>query len=406
MQREAHGPGRHLRSVSRAETLRRAKGVSRSLGISRVTDITRLDRLGLPVFASVRPRAMLLQVHAGKGESAEDAALGARMEAIELAVAERDARAPADAELSISAMRATWPAGLLPEDFAPTLDAHLDLAVVRPALAVECLGRSDWVVVPAALFRPADGDEGRLFSWSSNGLASGNTRTEATLHALLEVLERDALTMNHANDRSAFVDCEQLPDPLAEYARSWQRQGIELIVRAIPNAIGLPCFAAWLHEPGSADVDFATGSALHPDRRIAAVRAVSEAAQSRLSTLHGARSDVTRFFTTLEAGEPDARGQAQAALLQRLRDRSRSVAFPDVPQWGASSVSQALAAVLHRMAACGLPWVLRRFMDTEDGLLRRHRLSVVKVVVPRCEHIEHHSRRVGPRLRAAILASA
>ena len=44
-----------------------------ALGISRVTDITRLDRLGLPVFASIRPRGLSLRVHAGKGFTAVDA---------------------------------------------------------------------------------------------------------------------------------------------------------------------------------------------------------------------------------------------------------------------------------------------------------------------------------------------
>jgi ribosomal protein S12 methylthiotransferase accessory factor len=38
-----------------------------ALGISRVTDITAMDRLGLPVFASIRPRGLALCVNAGKG---------------------------------------------------------------------------------------------------------------------------------------------------------------------------------------------------------------------------------------------------------------------------------------------------------------------------------------------------
>ena len=57
------------------------------LGISRVTDSTRLDRIGIPVFSSIRPSAAeaSLCVHAGKGTTTTEARTGALMEAIEFA---------------------------------------------------------------------------------------------------------------------------------------------------------------------------------------------------------------------------------------------------------------------------------------------------------------------------------
>ena len=68
--------------------MRLARTLMSELGISRVMDITRMDRLGLPVFASVRPRGARLRVHAGKGIRPEEAEVGALMEAVEFAVAE------------------------------------------------------------------------------------------------------------------------------------------------------------------------------------------------------------------------------------------------------------------------------------------------------------------------------
>ncbi|HSE22879.1 MAG TPA: hypothetical protein VLB68_14525, partial [Pyrinomonadaceae bacterium] len=71
-------------------TLSRARAVSRQLGISRVTDITRLDCIGVPVFASIRPEAHpgSLCVNAGKGITVAEARVGAYMEAVEYAFAE------------------------------------------------------------------------------------------------------------------------------------------------------------------------------------------------------------------------------------------------------------------------------------------------------------------------------
>ena len=75
--------GTSLRSVAPELTERRARQLMPALGISRVTDITRLDRLGLPVHASVRPRGRTLRVHAGKGMLVDEARVGALMEAVE-----------------------------------------------------------------------------------------------------------------------------------------------------------------------------------------------------------------------------------------------------------------------------------------------------------------------------------
>src|SRR5271169_3168676 len=84
-----------MRSSTPEATLARAKSRAGALGITRVTDITRLDRVGVPVYASIRPTAApgSLCVNAGKGLLPIEAEVGAYMEAIEFALAE-PGRAP------------------------------------------------------------------------------------------------------------------------------------------------------------------------------------------------------------------------------------------------------------------------------------------------------------------------
>ncbi len=85
--------------------------------------------------------------------------------------------------------------------------------------------------------------------------------------------------MNKARDQSQRIDNANLPASFSQLASLWHDMGVELLVRHVPNLLGLPCFEAWLHEPGSSAVDLAGGSGLHLDRDLALARAVCESAQ-------------------------------------------------------------------------------------------------------------------------------
>lgn len=373
------------------------------LGISRVTDLTRMDRLGLPVFASVRPRGLTLRVHAGKGVDAVEARVGALMEAIEYAAAEPAASRWEAAPMCVAELSAQLGDGLRLADFAPLRGARIDARAAIPTVACEDLVSSRCVRVPAELvFVPyAPAGMTHLFGTTSNGLASGNTLAEATLHGLLEVLERDALSMNRPRDASCLVDTDELPEPFAALAGRWRAGGIALAVRHVPNGLGLPCFEAFVHEPGSGDVDLAGGSGLHPDRDIALARAVCEAAQSRLSHVHGGRDDVTGFFAKRRDGA--ALAARRALHLGRCFDgrrRARYAALPHAPIVD-RSLAQTLDGLLTRLAAAGFGSVLRhRFAVDLNGL------HVVKVIVPRCEDVDGGPARIGPRLWAAMARHA
>lgn len=390
-----------LRSRRPAATLAVAEALMPALGISRIADITRMDRLGLPVFVSVRPRGRTLRVHAGKGVDPVEARVGALMEAIEFAAAEPDTSRWERVPLRVGEIAAQLGDGLRLADFAPRLGAQVRSGAAIPTVACEDLVAGRVVMLPAELvFIPFEADGGApLFGATSNGLASGNTLAEATLHGLLEVLERDALAMSRPRDLSRFVDTHELPEPFATLADGWRAAGIELAVRHVPNGLALPCFEAFVHEPDSPDVVLAGGSGLHPDREVALARAVCEAAQSRLSHVHGGRDDVTTFFA---AGGPRRR-QALAALREAQRrrcfDRRRRARYAELPHEPAGDrpLTHTLERLLEHLAAAGFGSVLRhRFAVELDGL------HVVKVVVPRCEDVESAPSRIGPRLWAAL----
>lgn len=391
-----------LRSRSAADTAGIAQALAPSLGITRVADATGLDRLGLPVFFSDRPRGRVAKVHSGKGMTAADARVGALMEALEFAVAES---AVAGGPL-VCVDHAEWleqlPSGLELIDFAPrlgTASGALQSMVVVPC---ESLASPGTTLLPAELVlvpNPTDASP-PMFGRSSNGLASGNTLEEATLHALFEVLERDALAMNLARDWSHLLANAELPPPFAARAADWKRLGIELVVRFVPNELSLPCFDAVVHDPSSRGLGAARGSGLHFDRTIALSRAVCEAAQSRLRVLYESRIGGPAPAAATAPANNRTERERERRVLARFAEATRRVAFADIPEHACRSITSALDELVGRLAAAGFPRVFRRRLFHDD--VADAGLHVVKVIVPRCESVVGRHVRMGPRLLARV----
>ncbi len=397
--------GTSLRTRSAGDTIARCRALAQPLGIAEVTDITALDVLGLPVFVSMRPDGRTSRIHAGKGLLPHDAAAGAWMEAFECAAAERDSAAAAYASLRLGELAARLPAGLSLADFAPRLGVPLDAHRALQALRCEDLLSLQRPLLPAELVAlpppPDDAGQPALFGWSSNGLASGNSLEEATLHALLEVLERDTLAMSTVRGTEVAVDPLTLPEPIAAHAARWQCQGVTLFVRQLPGDFDLPCFEATLYQPGHARCELARGWGLHFDREVALSRAVCEAAQSRLCQIHSAQPASAPFYGTRIRVDSAEAAQARARFRSSLPQGGQRAgvdfrALPDVQHTG---IGAALNDLLARLRSRGFEQVFRYRFVADD--LADADLHAVKVIVPRCETLMGERRRAGPRLMAA-----
>lgn len=274
-------------------TLTMARGAAAKVGVTRVADITRLDTIGIATYQAVRPTARTLAVSQGKGVTPELAMLSAMMESIELWHAEQpmtpvrraaprdldrqltypvEALAPAAPSVLHDGLPLNW---LVARSLADGADTLVPVDVVRLSLEQ----KTDWN--PPAFFE------------STNGLASGNTLVEATLHALYEVIERDAMTavVTAGGELGVCVGPRTLRSQLVnELCSMIERAGVCLEVRFVPSRTELPCFLAWV----SCD-DYPAemyGFGCHLSAEIALTRAITEAAQTRLSYISGARDDL------------------------------------------------------------------------------------------------------------------
>jgi ribosomal protein S12 methylthiotransferase accessory factor len=133
-----------------------------------------------------------------------------------------------------------------------------------------------------------------LLTASSNGLASGNTRSEALVHALYEVIERDATSAlgDQPTHERTYIDPATVTEPYcAALIERITAAGAWLELVQAPSSFGVPAFAAYLwHEDAAAAM--VVGSGAHSDPAVALSRAITEAAQSRLTFIAGSRDDI------------------------------------------------------------------------------------------------------------------
>jgi ribosomal protein S12 methylthiotransferase accessory factor len=396
-----------LRSAPPERTLERAKRLAASLGITRVTDITRLDRVGVPVYASIRPGAAKgsLCVNAGKGLRPIEAEVGAYMEAIEFALAEPGAsgvttvRARARDVLD-GRRRAEAILDLCPRmGETVRLDAPLDCALAEDVVT------GARVLVPAELvflpYRPTPRFRG-LFGTSSNGLASGNTVREATVHGLCELIERDVKSFESVKDTSVPVDLATVTGDAATLVRTIEEAGLELYVRYAKNAFDVPYFVATIHDPDACAPHLLNGGfGCHPHRSVAFVRAVAEAAQSRLSFIHGGRDDLVNLHARYR-GWSRTRKRAFVERVVREAAAGAKVPYTATSDHAASvrTIEACEAFVMERLAANGMRHVLRVCFSAPTD-----ELQVVRVIVPRMELFTETLTRIGPRLRDFARAS-
>jgi ribosomal protein S12 methylthiotransferase accessory factor len=212
--------GGTVRARSAEDTLARIKPRISEYGITRVASVTGLDVLGVPVWMAVRPMARSLTVSQGKGISDTLAYISAVMESIEMHHAEHwDEPGP---EVSLGEAfdddRFASPAALSLRSDAPITNAT-KVAWVEG----RDLFSGEVKYLPKELldldFRMKRGRQ-PIFLSSSNGLASGNTRTEAVVHGLCEVIERDQsclwqIEQSLAGDPKArMVKLDTIEDPI------------------------------------------------------------------------------------------------------------------------------------------------------------------------------------------------
>jgi YcaO-like protein with predicted kinase domain len=371
------------------------------MGITRLGNVTGLDRIGIPVAIAVRPNSRSVSVSQGKGLDLTQAMASALMEAAEGFHAEEvgECRCATYRELAANGTVVVDPLTLCTTGRPFDVDAMISWLEGFDLLQQE----SCWVpaeIVHTDYTQPLDG----YFLAGSNGLASGNHLVEAISSAICELVERDAVAVWSASGIRAraerALDIASVDDPdcralLAKYDKA----GIAVRLWNVMTDIGIAAFLCDIRdlsagEPGR--LRHFHGAGCHPDRAIALSRALTEAAQTRLTYITGIRDDLL----PPEYEEPPTADIADA-LLDALCQEIELNSFREVPAFAVDDLGQDLRWELERLRSVGIKRVVAIDLTRQD-----FGIPVVRIVIPDLEgDIRHPSYIPGLRARRATAVS-
>jgi ribosomal protein S12 methylthiotransferase accessory factor len=372
------------RVSSPEETRARVLPLLAPLGITRVANITGLDVIGIPVVAVYRPNSRSLSVAQGKGISLVAAEASGIMESLEFFHAEN----VSEPLLFGSYEQLRYVHDLiapetLPRNEVGRFSPDFKLPWIRGVDLVAEEAR--WVpyeLVHTDFTLPLPKGSG-CFPISSNGLASGNHLWEAVAHGLAEVVERDAATLFSLltpEQRAARqVEPASVDDPECRaLLGAYERAGVAVALFEMTSDAEIPVFRAIIADrelDPARPLAPSTGTGCHPSRNVALCRALTEAAQARLTVIAGSRDDL-----------PRERYDDAADLTRLHRQRERVLngvprrSFLAAPTFESESIGEDVAWQKERLLAAGV-----RSIVVVDLTKREFGIPVARVIVPELE---------------------
>lgn len=383
-----------IRAVPPEETLARVLPLLGTAGLGEPEDITSKDEIGIPVFSVDRMETAMgvPKYYNGKGVTREQAEASAVMESIERYSAEPredDEIVFGTYEQACDVMATIPPADMILPIWA--LD-HLQGAEIAWTEGWDIL-RGERVWVPAcAVFYPYIPDTDlQLFKYHTNGLASGNNMEEAVLHAIFELVERDAWSIAEYRNLpvpDVIADPDSLPGKLIV---KFAEHGVEVHLKDLTCDTGIPTIGAAADDVATKDPEMLTiGVGTHLDPEIAAVRAITEVAQSRATHRDGKKINAQLQRATVQMG------YERVKELNRLwfGEGRGSVNLSDIPDGSTDDVLDDIEVVLGRLVEAGFDRVVA--VDLTRPELD---VPVVRMVIPGMEVWTMDADREGGRLR-------
>jgi len=379
------------------DTINIADRYAKKLGITRVINITPLDRVGIPVYSSTRPDSLSLCVNAGKGLTTEEAYTSAIMEAIEYAYAEQRYNKAEVFFDSFANILIKYADRVYTNDFLLLINKKLNLKENIPWIICKDILNNREVPVPAELilnpFPENLGDQ--IFGANTNGLASGNNRLEATIHGILEVIEHDIRSFQLIKDTSRIVTLSSLSEDLFKLIEKIKKAGFCLWVRSVENEFGLPFFYCYIMEKGNKNPYFInSGYGCHFSKDIAITRAITEAAQSRLTFIQGSRDDLIFYRNLFSKMTPEEKTFFLRRLLDKAENKRHRINYNSIPERDISeSLNTLYSSLIDILKKAGFNRIIR-FNYSKPW----EKLQVVRVIIPEMESFSNASPKVGKRL--------
>jgi len=383
------------RAVPPEETLSRIESKMAVAGITRVADITDLDRIGIPVFSSIRPTADdgAISVYNGKGATPAEARVSAMMEGIERYSAEVHDRELVTGRFS---ELGSCENALNPDELTLPHSSDHDQSIQWTG-GYDLVNDEEILVPASAVFHPLplSRDHAALFRTNTNGLASGNEIEEAIFHGLSEVIERDAWSLVEASRNTGPAITSPDNETIGDLMDRFSDAEVSVQIRDMTSDIGIPTFAAVSDDTLLKDPALLTiGMGTHTSAYVAMLRAITEVAQSRLTQIHGAREDTTvaEFRTKIGYERTKRLNKYWFGASDETGEGDRD--FDGITSFESDDFLEDIEYMIRNLEGAGMDRVI-----VVDLTRSEIDVPVVRVIVPRLEVYAMDSERIGTRCK-------
>ena len=275
-----------LRERSVKETLSKVNSYIKKAGISRVADLTDLDPLGIPVYTVIRPLSKSLTTSQGKALTHDLAKISAIMESLEVYYSEEVN--PDFYQEKVCFSESFINPNLISKNIVYHDDTKHDWCHVFS------LKNNKKYFVPLQFLSIDTTNKSVLVEGTSTmGVASGNTYDEAILHSICECIEKECY--NHKKNYLSLDINSEL------YKKVSKDHEIRLFF--YKNDYCVPVIGCHIKSknPFENQIIF-TGYGAHVNKDIALNRAITEAIQSKITTIAGSRDDINKYIYTRISG--------------------------------------------------------------------------------------------------------
>jgi YcaO-like protein with predicted kinase domain len=372
----------------------------RRSGVTRLANHTGLDRVGIPVVNAIRPNLEGYSVAHGKGMTLEAAKLSAAMESLE-----RYYGTTTEFPVFIATYNELKQSyTVIPEEklaLSKCSFFHADLPL-KWTLGWDIVNQEE-IPVPlelAALLIAMPPERLLLFQISSNGLGAGTNFLEAVTQALLEVIERDAVTCStlaaqaiNSGNPLHKISLGTIPYPqVQELIQQIERVGI--LVTLFDNTVDtkVPAYNCYLFDTVNIHYGMTHGMGASLDPCTAMIRAITEAVQAR-SVFHAGVRDI--FFHDQYAIYKAVNSEPYTSYVKKSDQEELDVS--ELRSEATATFEGDIAACLEKLRNVGLEQVIVfELTEPESDLV------VVKVVVPGLEGYLHRYHIPGQRGKAYL----
>ncbi len=375
------------RTMSPEETLEKISEITLDIGLTRTSNITHLDRIKIPVFTSVRPLAQegAVSIYAGKGPTEIHAKVSSIMEAIERYSAEMQ-------ENDVTIVKCYDEEDCInPESLILPRNGY-DNEELEWSKGYSVITGEEIYIPSNAVFHPYNSDNIKhIFLSNTNGLASGNCMEEAIFHGMMEVVERDSWSLFESfKDNKREINCDNSNNEyIQDLIRKFSAANVSIKLIDLSSDNEIPTIGAVSEDLTFKDPALLTlGIGTHLDPEVAAIRAISEVAQSRATQIHGTREDTTRANLLRETG------YERMKRLNRhwFRDSEDCIDLNDMTDYSRNTFKENIETSMDMLKVSGVDDAY--YVD----LTRSIGIPVVRTIIPGMEVYSVDSSRVGKRL--------